>query len=273
MKTKGIVCLNGRYLPAAEAAIPAGDRGVLYGMGIFETIRVAGGVPRFLDRHLSRLFRSAGDLGLEVPFGESEISLMARGTASENRMGEGALRLTLTAGGEGVRPGLFVTARENSYTPDQYRDGIRAGFSSVRKNELSPLARHKTLNYFENIIARREAGAAGWGEAFFLNTSGYLAEGAVSNIFLVAGGTVVTPDPASGLLPGITRERVIEACLREGIKVEERAVLPAELHRAGECFITNSLMGVLPVIRVGDTLVGSGGPGAVTRLIASSMDY
>lgn len=272
MKVGDVVCLNGMFVAAREAFIPVGDGGVLYGMGLFETIRVAGGRPRMVERHLSRLLSSSAELGLEVPFGPAEISEMIIRTAVENGMDKGALRLTLTAGGAGHGPSLFIQARTSPYSENIYREGIRAGFSAFRRNEKSLLVRHKTLNYYENILARQEAGAAGWDEALFLNTSGNLAEGAVSNLFLVDRGRVVTPDPESGLLPGIARSRVIEACASMRIPVEERAVLPADLLNAGECFITNSLMGVMPVVRIGDAAIGNGRPGEITLAVMGVLE-
>ncbi len=271
MEIGSVVCLNGEFVPAREAAVPVDDRGVLYGMGIFETIRVSGGIPALTDLHLSRLFASARELGLEVPFGQPEISRMILRTAKENGMDRGGLRLTLTAGGISARPCVFITARKTPYRPDQYRDGIRAGFSSIKRNRHSPLVRHKTLNYFENMLARGEAAAHGWGEAFLLNNSGSLAEGSVSNIFLVGKGVVVTPDLQSGLLPGITRQRVIEFCSGVRLRVEERPVMPDELSRAGECFITNSLMGVMPVVQVGGAVIGNGRPGEITGIIMDAL--
>ncbi|MFZ5634918.1 MAG: aminotransferase class IV [Bacillota bacterium] len=271
MEAGGVICLNGEFVPAGEAVISAVDQGVLYGVGLFETIRVAGGRPRLLDRHLSRLFASAGELGLEVPFGQEELAGMASRTAEENGMAGGGLRLTLTAGGAFSRPAVFITARKSPYREDQYRTGIRAGFSTIKRNNRSPLVRHKTLNYFENIMARREAVAAGWDEAIFLNTSGDLAEGSVSNIFLVDRGKVITPHLQSGLLPGITRRRVLELCTSMQVPVKERRVDPAELARAEECFITNALVGVMPLTRVGDIIIGSGAPGEVTRMIMAGL--
>lgn len=272
MNVGSVACLNGKYLPARNAVVPAGDEAVLYGMGLFETIRVAGGRPRLTERHLCRLLSSAGELGLEVPFGAGEISEMIFRTAAENAMDTGALRLTLTAGGAAFRPSVFIQARTSPYGGDQYRNGILTGISAIRRNEKSPLVKHKTLNYFENILARREARSAGWDEAIFLNTSGNLAEGAVSNIFLVDRGKVVTPGPESGLLPGITRRRVIEALASMGIPVEERTVGPGELLKAGECFITNSLMGVMPVVRIGSTEIGNGRPGEIAGMIIDALE-
>jgi branched-subunit amino acid aminotransferase/4-amino-4-deoxychorismate lyase len=268
----GIICVSGNYVQAREAAVPAADEGFLYGMGLFETIRVVGGRPRLLDRHLARLFNSAGELGMNIPFGPSEIAGMVCRTAEANRLLSGGLRLTLTAGGPLAGPNIVIQARSLTYREGQYKNGVRAGFASFRRNESSPLVKHKTLNYYENILARREARAAGWEEALFLNTSGNLAEGSVSNIFLVDGEKVVTPSLQCGLLPGITRQQVIEICAAMQVPVEERTVCPGELAGAGECFITNSLMGVMPVIRAGETVIGNGTPGRVTGMLMAELE-
>lgn len=272
METAKIVCLNNRYLPAGEAAVPAADQGLLYGMGIFETVRVSGELPRQVGLHLSRLLRSAGELGLEVPYSLGAIEEMLYRTAQKNSMAEGGLRLTLTAGGGQCRPSLLVQPRDQTYGKEMYRRGIRAGFSPLVRNERSPLVRHKTLNYYENIIARRLASSSGWGEALFLNCSGNLAEGSVSNVFLVRDGRVITPEAGSGLLPGITRRRVMDACASLKIPLEERVVRPGELYGAGECFLTNSLMGVMPLTLLENTPIGNGVPGEITRLLASEME-
>lgn len=272
METYGIVCLNGTFLPAGEASVPVTDRGVLYGMGIFETIRVSGGSPRLLERHLSRLFASAGELGLVIPCGRDQMARMIEQTASENGLREGGLRLTLTAGGDSAAPNVFIAARNSPYTGDQYRSGIKAGFSSIRRNEYSPLVKHKTINYYENMMVRREAAAAGWGESLLLNISGNLSEGPVSNVFLVSRGKVVTPDLHSGILPGVMRQRVIEACAALQLPLEERTVSPGEFFPAGECFVTNSLMGVMPVTSVGASVVGNGIPGIVTRALTAAIE-
>ncbi|MFZ5646446.1 MAG: aminotransferase class IV [Bacillota bacterium] len=266
-----IVCINGEYVRAEDAAVPVSDQGVLFGAGIFETIRVEGGRPLVLDLHLIRLSKSAGELGLKIPFGNQEMEDMIRRTAQMNGMERGGLRLTLTGGGALTGPLVFIQARPLPYGEEQYIKGFAAGFSAIRRNEGSPLVRHKTLNYFENIIARREAGASGWDEALFLNNSGELAEGSVSNIFIVIRGRVITPDVKCGLLPGVTRRRVIGACNRLGIEVEERAVHPDELAGAEEAFLTNALMLAMPLTRIADMPVGTGTPGNITRAVMEEI--
>lgn len=262
-----IVCLNGMYMQGSEATISVSDEGVLYGMGIFETIRIIKSSPKVLDRHLSRLFASAEKLGLGIPWKYEEIANMVARTAAVNGMVEGGLRLTLTAGGIVSGPSIFIQIRKVLYREEQYCNGISAGFASIRRNETSTLVNHKTINYYENILARRKATVVGWGEVLFLNTSGNLAEGSVSNIFLVNGGKIITPGEQCGILPGITRQRVINICKAMQLPLEVRSVQPSELTCASECFVTNSLMGVMPLVLIGDMTVGNGLPGEITRMI------
>ncbi|MFZ5643380.1 MAG: aminotransferase class IV [Bacillota bacterium] len=272
MDSGSIICLNGKYLAAGEAAVSACDGAVLYGMGLFETIKLTGGKPARTDLHLSRLMNSARALGLKVPFSAEKINEMLYGTAEKNNIKAGALRLTLTAGGDAAAPSVIINVRQQVYSKEKYARGIRAGFTKFRRNETSPLVRHKNLNYYENIIAKRQAASCGWDEALFLNQQGFIAEGSVSNIFIVGGGNVITPDVNSGLLPGITRRRIIDICFSMGISLEERPVRPEELFSSDECFVTNSLMGVMPLAAVDDRAIGSGLPGEITTALFRELE-
>ncbi len=178
-----LVCINGEFFPAPEAKIPVFDQGVLYGAGLFETIKVSGGNPVRSDLHISRLESSAEALGLELPFKKEDILQMLKSTAENNNMPEGALRLTLTRGSAGFKPVMFITARELPYSKEAFIEGIKVGFSFVKRNKDSLLIRHKTLNYFENILAKQHASQNGWDEAIMLNNEGFVTEGSASNIF------------------------------------------------------------------------------------------
>lgn len=267
---KNLVCLNGEFFSASEAKISIFDQGVLYGAGLFETIKVSGGNPVRADLHISRLVSSAEALYLELPYKRDNIIQMLDSTAEINNMTEGALRLTITRGGFYSKPMLFITSRDLPYSERAFIEGIKAGFSSVKINKESLLIRHKTLNYFENIIARQQAVENGWDEAILLNTEGYITEGSVSNIFLIKNGRVITPGSDCGLLPGIIRGLTIKHCLSIGKLPEERKVTTDELLTADEVFITNSLIGVLPVVSVNNTLIGDGKPGRVTLKMMSA---
>ncbi|MDQ0286873.1 aminodeoxychorismate lyase [Desulfofundulus luciae] len=268
-----VICINGQFLPASRAQIPALDQGFLYGYGLFETILVRGGQPVLLEAHLKRLEKGCTALGMALPLLLNELGSLVHQTIKLNNTVDGALRLTLSAG---MAPGeaagnLVVSTRPLPYSTLDYQKGLRAGWSSFRRNEQSPLVKFKTLNYLENVLAKKEARESGWDEALFLNTAGYVAEGAVSNIFLVKNGQVITPSLDQGLLPGIMRQVVLETCRRLGIAAQERPVSPHELLDADECFLTNSLMMVMPLVKIYDSPIGSGQPGVVTEEIKMAV--
>lgn len=264
------VYVNGAWVAAEEARVLAADRGLLYGWGLFETIRVAGGRPVLLERHLDRLFRSAPVLGLELPWERAELAALAAEAVARNGLAEGALRLTVTAGPGpapgpgGGPPGLVLAPRPGRPPEAAYARGWRAAVAAVRRNHLSPLARVKSLNYLDNLLARREAAARGADEALLLNAAGEVAEGATTNVFFVLRGRLCTPAPESGALPGVMRERVL-AVASALLPVEEGRYRLAELAATEEAFLTNALLGVMPLVAVDGRPVGSGRPGPVTR--------
>ena len=216
------------------------DEGTAFGLGAFETIAVEEGRGVLLTKHLARLTRTARFLDL----GEPEArGLTPAWTAEQLRLHckpHSVCKILLT------RENLVMQTRPNTYGPEQYETGFRMDFSAVRRNETSPLVGHKTLNYGDCILEHRAAAAAGMDERIFLNTRGKLAEGTVSNLFLVSGGKLYTPALDCGLLPGVLREYV---CGR--YPVEEGELDPGELERFDECFVTNSLMGIMPVRQLG----------------------
>lgn len=269
-----LVCVNGEFFTPERARLPVFDRGFLYGYGLFETILVRRGRPVFLSEHLARLEAGCAALKIACPLSFADVRRLAEETARKNGLGEGALRLTVTAGAEapGEFPGtLVISPRPLPYGPQDYRRGFTAGWAAGRRNEHSPLVTLKTLNYLENLLARREAREKKKDEAIFLNTAGGVAEGSASNVFVVKDGRVATPSGDQGLLPGIMRRAVLEACRRAGIPAEERPVAPEEIIRADECFLTSSLLVVMPLVEVGGLPVGSGRPGVLTGRIRAAV--
>ena len=142
---------------------------------------------------------------------------------------------------------VVFSMRANPYTPERYEKGFLLDISSVKRNETSPLVYHKTMNYGDCILEKRNAMAAGMDERLFLNTKGQICEGTVSNIFFVKQGKLYTPEIRCGLLPGILREHICETQ-----PVEETMIYPEELKEYEECFVTNSLMGIMPVRQIGE---------------------
>lgn len=255
-----LVCVDGRLVEAAEAWVGADDPGLLYGLGLFETMMVIGRAVPFLGRHLERLWRSAPLIELPIPVSKDEMGHMVRETVRLNGVEEGVCRLTVTAGGR-----VIVAVRHGRPYEDQiYQRGFRAVWASSCRNERSPLSRVKSLNYADSWLERRRAIRAGFDEALFLNSSGYLSEGAVSNVFFWRGGELCTPSPGCGALPGIARGIVMELAQVEGVRVLEGEFPPASLLEADEAFVTNALMGVMPLVSVDSRAIGDGRPGVRT---------
>lgn len=263
-----VVWLDGSLVPAGEARVSAFDHGVTVGDGIFETMRVYGGLPLALDRHLDRLDRSATGLGLPTP-DRSVVERACAEVVAAAGLADCRLRLTVTAGagplGSGRSDGgCTILAAVAPLEPVAPTTAVIT-VPWVR-NERSPLAGLKTTSYAENVVALARAKEAGASEALFANTVGELCEGTGTNVFVVVGGRLVTPPLSSGCLGGITRELVLEACPDA---VEE--ALPFEvLAEADEVFLTSSTREVQAVHRVDDREL-SPAPGPVTRESSSSF--
>jgi len=264
------VYLNGDLVAAEQAALPALDRGLLYGYGLFETMRSYGGRVFRLAEHYRRLEAGAEMLAIPVPLTLAALGEAVETTLARNGLADAYVRLTLTAGeAEGGGPSVVLFAREvTEYAPELRERGMAAVISGVRRNETSPLARVKSLNYLDNLLAREEARRSGAGEALLLNTRGFITEGAASNVFLACDGTLFTPGVEAGALPGITRQVVMELAREEGLAVEEANVALPDLFGAGEAFLTNSVMEVMPLVSVGGRPVGLGRPGPLTGRLA-----
>lgn len=274
-----IIYLNGRLVPRAEARLSPFDHGFLYGYGLFETMRAYSGHIFRLDRHLTRLRRSARILGLthsalHLAEGRDSLEVACAETLQANGLKIARLRLTVSAGegdvtpdpGTCSHPTILVTARNLVAPPAQkYESGYAAILSSLRRNTRSPLSRVKSTCYVENTLARMEARAARCDEAILLNEQGCLAEGSMTNLFLVHGGKLITPSLESGVLAGITREAVLEIARCADIGTLERQVHPDELLKADEAFLTNCILELVPLTRFEGKPIGTGKPGQLTR--------
>jgi branched-chain amino acid aminotransferase len=275
-----LLWVNGELLPAGEAALDPLDRGFTLGDGLFETMRVRGGAVPHIERHLSRLRVGAAVLELSpLPKDESLKDAIGK-TLAANELAEAAVRLTISRGvpeNRGLlpepepKPSLVIHAEPFAgYPAELYDRGARALISRIPRNERSPLARIKSLNYLDNVLARREAEARGADDALLLNTAGDLASASAANLFLLLDGALITPSVTSGALPGTVRELVVaDLAPRVGLEVVERAVRPEELRAAEEALLTNALMGIVPLIEVDALPIGTGEPGPVFTLLGT----
>lgn len=250
------VFLNGRFVPEAEAVVSVFDRSFLYGDGLFETLRVQGGRPVAWREHLERLERGAEFLRLRVPFTRDQLGEFAGQLIAMNQMPEAVLRLTLSRG-RGPRgysprgadqPVLVMTLHPAPVIDLLHPLQWRLITASVRLPAGEALAQFKTCNKLPQILARAEADEAGADEALLLNTDGFLAEAASSNLFWIANGAVCTPPVEVGLLPGVTRGVVLGLCGELGLPIREISVRPEELRRAEGLFLTLSTLGVVEAV-------------------------
>lgn len=260
------VYINGVFFDEKDAKISVFDRGFLYGDGVFETLRSYGGKIFRLADHLERLSKGAGFLS--IPFDPDEAEKALCQTLLRSRLNDAMLRLTLTRG-QGTwglkcpaepNPTTVIFARPFTGYPGQ-KDGISICISETRKTPQESLDPSlKSLNFLNNILARREATFQGVQEAILLNKDGYLAEGSVSNLFWVSENVLYTPALQTGILPGVTRKVVMELADKENIPCEEGFYNPQDLFAAKEVFLTNTGFEIMPVQRVDDTSFLSSGP-------------
>ena len=201
------------------------DDGFFFGLGAFETIAVYG-YPIFLERHLERLGRALEFLGITQHVSEEDVYGFLNGEIMER----GALKIAVTQENK-----LFLP-RENPYGEKDYEKGFAMDFARVRRNASSPFTYHKTMNYGDCILEKRRVLGKGLDEAVFLNDRGEICEGTSSNIFFVG----------EGLLPGIMRSYILE-----NYEVAERRITAGDVEQFEECFVTNSLMGIMPVVKLG----------------------
>ena len=275
-----IVNVNGRICAEQDATISVFDHGFLYGEGVYEVLRTYRGKPFLLDRHLARLKRSAGAIALALPLDDAAFGARIEETIAAlpvERPGESEyyLRAILTRGvGEMgydpalcLEPTLLVIVKELTGPPAWYFEkGVRLALVSIVRNHpgtVNPLI--KSNNLLNNALAMQEALRKGAVEALMRNYRGEIAECSQSNIFLVEDGRLVTPPLEAGLLAGITREFLFEVAPDAGLSIVERTIHEADLHDAGEVFITGTTFEVTPVVGIDGRTIGGGTPGPTTK--------
>jgi aminodeoxychorismate lyase len=269
--------IDGDLSPADEARVGVLDRGLQYGDGVFETLRAERGRVFFLEEHLERMARGLVVLGIEF----SEAGARAReaieavlAALAEEPAATVKVIATRGTGGAGpstrrvFRPTLIVTGRPDA--PER-PEAVRAITSTVVRNERSPLCGVKSLNYLEMTLARGEAEAAGVEEAILLNTRGRVSEASAANVFLVRESRLLTPSLGEGCLPGIVRAVVLRAAAACGIDAAEGPVVPGDLTGADELFLTNSRIGVAPLVELDGKAMGEGVAGPLTERIREAF--
>ncbi len=286
--------INGHLSAPGDARVSAFDAGLQHGVGLFETMLACGPDGRVfrIERHLARLERSAEALGLT---GALKVRALAEAVEHVVEQSEltghdparrARVRLTLTGGDLNLlsRPApkptdptvMIHVQPATEYSPLMFEQGVGAVVADAKANPLSEHEGHKTLNYWWRLRALQQAAPAGAGEAIVLQVTNHIAGGAVSNLFCVRDGLLLTPVArgeeahgavASPVLPGVTREAVLEAAAAKRINASRRLLTVSDALDADEVFLTNSSWGVLPVVRIEKKTIGPGEPGPITRAL------
>ena len=273
-----LVYLDGQLVPKEQARISVFDHGLLYGDGVFEGIRIYGGKVFRLDKHLWRLYESARLIHLAIPLSTEAMNrAVLDAVAANGDLRNGYIRLIVTrgVGTLGLNPRLckeqqviVIVDTIAIYSDEMYERGLEVIIAQTIRNQPGALdPRVKSLNYLNNIMAKVECLEAGAAEAIMLNHEGCVAEATGDNVFIVRGGTVLTPPLSAGCLPGITREEVFDICRALDRKFQEADLRPADLYGADECFLTGTAAEVIAVARIDGRPVGSGHQGPVTQAI------
>ena len=271
-----VAFVNGAFVLPADAKVSIDDRGFQFGDGIYEVIRTYGGRPFELDAHLARLDRSAAALDLTQPYSRAEWT---------NRILEGIRRAAYPEDKIYIQLTRGVAPRDHAYEADLTPTVVM----TVR--ELHPLSRSvqaagveamtiedirwgrcdiKSVNLLGNVLARQQAKRAQVFEAILVK-EGSITEGAVSNVMVVRGGTVMTAPEGPRILSGVTRAVVLGLARKEGLPVQERSIAPADLYGADEVFLTGTTVEVLAVVRVDGKVIKDGRPGPITQRLAAGF--
>jgi branched-subunit amino acid aminotransferase/4-amino-4-deoxychorismate lyase len=254
--------LNGKILSASEAVLRITDLALLRGFGIFDFMRTHRKKPFLMDKYLTRFFNSARHMELEIPYGREKIADIIHELLEKNRIYEAGIRIVLTGGYTSngftpAEPNFFILIERINFPPaDYYKNGVKLFFYQHQR-ELSQI---KSINYLSPIFLRSRIKEAGTYDVLY-HFNNHILEVSRSNFFIIRDQKIITPD--NHVLPGITRSSVIDIA-RKHFSVTERPVHVDELREADEAFMTGTTKKVLPVIQVGDHIIGRGRPGPVT---------
>ena len=257
----GAIWFNGKLVPWRDAKVHVLNHGLHYGSCVFEGERVYGGRIFKLREHSERLFASARELGFELPYSLGDIEQASLGVVAEQKIVDGYVRPVAWRGSEM----MAVSARKNRihvaiaawpwptyFTAEARMRGIRLAIAKWRRPaaDTAPTKSKAAGLYMICTLSKHAAEDAGFDDALMLDYRGRIAESTGSNIFLVQDGELHTPVPDC-FLDGITRQTVIELARARGLKVTERAIMPEELVRTQEVFLTGTAVEVTPVGEIG----------------------
>ena len=250
-----VLMLNGELMAPERATLPATDRALTHGLGLYETLKLVGGVPVFFAEHVARLDLGLEELGLERPCSSAEMAAQICRLSTAADVPDGACRVLVTAGPPQGKPSLLIQTDRRQFPARPLRV---ISYPGVRVR-----ARLKAMTVMQSYLAQRAATAAGADDAILIDDEGRIVEGATSNMFLVRGGGLVTPPAEGAILPGVLRAKVEELAGAHGIPVVEAFARVADLRPDDGMLLTSSVRGIVAVasvdgndLRVDEALLG-----------------
>jgi branched-subunit amino acid aminotransferase/4-amino-4-deoxychorismate lyase len=237
-----MLILNGVLMTEATATLPATDRALTHGLGLYETIKLEDGVPVFFEEHVARLVQGIGALGLDSRIDRPDLAEQICRLAEANGDGHNGCRLLVTAGPPDGACNLLVQTDRRDFPARPLRVITYRG---VRVS-----AQYKAMTVMQSYFAQRAAHAAAVDDALLVDGEGRIFEGATSNVFVVRGGGLITPPAEGDILPGVLRAKVEELATAAGIPVVEAWARVADLRPDDGVLLTSSVRGVVPVDRV-----------------------
>jgi len=271
------VFLNDKIIDIEQANLSVSDSGFLYGAGLFETMRSYNGKVFSLNDHLDRLFFSANALSIKIDHERKFISDAIYNLLDANNLTNARLRLTISSGAMSMPPEnkqatMLITATElQPYPKEYYEKGVLVTLCPYRQNTNDPTCGHKTTSYFSRMLALQNAHQKRAAEALWFTTENKLAEGCVSNVFLVKDSKVYTPPLYTPVLAGIARKTICKLAMKDSIELIEKELNINDVLAAGEIFLTNVIMQVMPVVQVEQHVVGNGQVGPITKLLLNKF--
>ena len=249
-----IVWVDGSFVDQKSAVVSIFDRGYLYGDGVFETMRARRSQLELFSPHLHRMRAGAEYLHIGFTRTDEEIRLTAMELLRRNQMPDAVVRMQLTRGigrrgfsSRGANtPSFTITVHPLPFQPS-HQTGWRLTLSRHLLPSFDPCARFKTSNKLPQILARLEAEQKGFDEALMINEKGFMVEAASANLFWIKKEEVYTPASETGLLPGITRQSILDLCAQTNIPCHQGEFLPEELDQADSVFLTQSVLGLIRV--------------------------
>lgn len=272
------VYYNGQMVSSADARVSIFDGGWLHGAGLFETMRAENGRIFRVESHVERLRSSAARLmrsieRIELPSRVDFLELLER-----NQLADARVRLTVSAGDvtadlESDRHWTVVATAAPLVVPASklYQDGAQVALSSYRVSPLDPTGGHKTTSYLPRLLGLREAQQKQCMEALWFTTRNTLAEGCISNVFVVKSATIKTPPLDTPVLPGIARATVLELARSMDIAATETALSIDDLLDADEVFLTNVVMQVMPVTKIERRDIADGKVGPMAQRLRAAF--